>query len=82
MVRNTINRSKARQIADMGQIGPSGAVDVKALYLDWVRFFRRNMKCDWQCSGNCPLPDDCKEIDRVWLLWLNTLDLDKRALVT
>lgn len=50
----------------------------KAMYLDWLRFFRENMNCEWACR-TCPLPDDCPEIDRVWKLWLDSLQAEWRA---
>ena len=55
---------------------------VKELYLDWLRFFRANMKCGWECPGTCTLPNECPEIERVWDLWLDTLDFDDKALLS
>lgn len=53
----------------------------KSLYLEWLRFFRANMRCGWECPGTCELPDDCPEIDRVWRVWLDTLSEGQRALL-
>jgi len=58
----------------------------KTLFLDWLRFYRANMSClpglaPWDCPGACQMQDDCTELDRVWLLWLDTLDMDYRAML-
>lgn len=53
----------------------------KRLYLDWLRFFRANMTCEWECEEACPLPNDCIEIHRVWLAWLDTLDAEEAAIL-
>lgn len=53
----------------------------KFLYLDWLRFFRANIRCGWQCPQACPLPEECSEVDRVWNMWLDTLSEVERALL-
>lgn len=54
----------------------------KFLYMDWLRFFRANMHCGWECSWACPLDETkCPEIDRVWNLWLDTLSDVQRGLL-
>jgi len=66
---------------------PHGVVEAfKTLFLDWLRFYRANMACprglcSWDCPGACEAPDDCEELGRVWLLWLDTLDMDYRAML-
>jgi len=67
--------------------GPHGIFEAfKALFVDWLKFYRANMSClcglcPWDCPGACEAPDDCKELERVWLLWLDTLDMDYRAML-
>jgi len=80
MSKDTMKQLEMPQVADLDEDGAFFEM-VKAMYLDWLRFFRKNMPCSWQCPDICPLPDDCVEIERVWLLWLETLDPEQRAIV-
>lgn len=68
--------------------GNTGELDegFKRLFMDWVKFFRDNLKCSCglcpaECIKQCPLDRDCPEIDRVWGLWLDTLEPEDRSLV-
>jgi hypothetical protein len=59
-----------------------GTVEIfKFLYMDWLRFFRENMSCGWECPGACPLDEECPEIQKVWDRWLETLSEVQRGLV-
>ena len=77
MGNDTKNGSKVIDIDEMGLFET-----VKQLYLDWLRFFRANMRCGWECPEACPLDGECPEIERVWNLWLETLDFGDKALLS
>jgi hypothetical protein len=53
----------------------------KFLYFEWLRFFRANMTCGWECPKSCPLDEDCPEIQNVWDRWLKTLPETLRLMV-
>jgi len=75
------NTSKFLELPETADMEAAELFDMfKLLYLDWLRFFRANMTCGWECPGTCPLPDDCPEIDRVWKLWLDGLEEEARAM--
>jgi len=71
-----------KKIPEQIQLLKRGTVEIfKELYLDWLRFFRGNMRCGWECPGTCGLPDECAEIERVWNLWLENLSEVQRGLL-
>lgn len=58
----------------------------KTMYVDWLRFYRANMKClaglcEWEDPEACRIPDECEEVDRVWNLWIETLIEQEKILV-
>lgn len=58
----------------------------KRLFLDWLRFFRDNIDCPYalrppDCITRCSLERYCSETERVWGLWLDTLEAEDRSLV-
>lgn len=70
------------EMAEMPIVDFVGTAEIfKFLYMDWLRFFRANMACGWECPKTCPLDEECPEIERVWNSWLDTLSEVQRRLV-
>ena len=72
----------ALETAQMPNMDFVGMIEMfKKLYLDWLRFFRDSMDGEWENPGACLLPDDCHEIERVWVLWIETLSEVQRSVL-